>query len=210
MNALKGSSRARAAPAIGVALVLLLLINVAGTLRAPTSVTPRHNADGPPIGHTGGFGEPTCQACHADDELNPPGGVLGIDGVPDVYEAGARYRITLVLVSEGMTRAGFQAAFRFASGETQGKQAGRLEPIDTRARVSISAAPAVEYVHHTESGTDLAEAELTRWSFVWTAPNAGGPVMVHVVSNSADGDNSPLGDFIYTAEARSEGVGSRE
>ncbi len=207
MNALKGLSRARAAPAIGVALVLLLLINVAGTLRAPTSVTPRHNADGPPIGHTGGFGEPTCQACHADDDLNLPGGTLEIDGVPEAYEPGGRYRISLVFVSEGMTRAGFQAAFRFANGETQGKQAGRVEPIDTRVTVTVSAAPAVEYVHHTESGTELAEPELTSWSFVWTAPNAGGTAILHVAANSANGDDSPLGDLIYTAEARSEGAG---
>jgi hypothetical protein len=157
------------------------------------------------LGHTGGFGEPTCQVCHADAELNLPGGVLGIEGVPTTYEPGVRYRITVVLVSEGMTRAGFQAAFRFADGETQGKQAGRIEPIDTRVTVSVSAAPAVEYVHHTESGTELAEPELASWSFAWTAPDAGDPVTIHVAANSANGDNSPLGDLIYTAEAQSSG-----
>lgn len=208
MNALKGVSHARAAPATGVALVLLLG-NVAAALHAPAPPTLRHNADGPPLGHTGGFGEPTCQACHADAELNLPGGVLGVDGMPGAYEPGGRYRITIVFVSEGMTRAGFQAAFRFANGETQGKQAGRVEPIDTRVTVSASAAPAVEYVHHSASGTELAEPELASWSFVWTAPNAGDPVMIHVAANSANGDNSPLGDLVYTAEARSRAAVGR-
>ena len=125
--------------------------------------------------------------------------------MPDAYEPGGRYSITIVFVSEGMTRAGFQAAFRFADGETQGKQAGRVEPIDTRVTVSVSAVPAVEYVHHTESGTELAEPELATWSFIWTAPNATDPVMMHVAANSANGDNSPLEDLVYTTEARSSG-----
>ena len=210
MNALKGLSRARAAPATGVALVLLLLGNVATTLHAPAPPTLRHNADGPPLGHTGGFGEPTCQTCHADADLNLPGGVLGVEGVPDTYEPDGRYAISVVFVSEGMTRAGFQAAFRFADGDDQGKQAGRVEPVDTRVTVSVSTAPAVEYVHHTESGTELAESELASWSLVWIAPNARNAVMMHVAANSANGDNSPLGDFVYTAEARSNAAVGRE
>ena len=51
----------------------------------------------------------------------------------------------------------------------------------------------------------LAESELASWSFVWIAPNARDVVMMHVAANSANGDNSPLGDLIYTAEARSSG-----
>ena len=205
MNALKGLTRARAAPATGVALVLLLLINVAATLRGPAPLISSDNADGPPLGHTGGFGEPTCQVCHADAELNQPGGVLGIEGVPATYEPGVRYSITVVIASEGMTRAGFQGAFRFADGDDQGKQAGRVEPIDTRVTVSVSAAPAVEYVHHTESGSELAESELASWSFAWIAPDARDPVIIHVAANSANWDDSPFGDLIYTTEARSSG-----
>ena len=205
MNALKGSSRARAAPATGVALVLLLLGNVAATLHAPTPATLRHNADGPPLGHTGGFGEPTCQVCHADSELNQPGGVLGIEGVPTTYEPGVRYSITVVIASEGMTRAGFQGAFRFASEETQGTQAGRLEPIDTRVTVTTASPSGVEYVHHAPTGTEIAESELARWSFTWIAPDARDPIVLHVAANSANWDNSPFGDLIYTTEARSVG-----
>jgi hypothetical protein len=69
--------------------------------------------------------------------------------------------------------------------------------------VSMSAASAVEYVHHSESGTELAEPELASWSFFWTAPNARDMIVLHVAANSANGDDSPLGDLVYTAEARS-------
>ena len=200
---------ARAAPVTGAALVLLLMGNVAATLHEPSRLILRVNTKGPPVGHTGGFGEPTCLACHSEFDLNPPGGVLGVDGLPDTYEPRGRYRITIVFASDGMTRAGFQAAFRFADGQTQGKQAGRVEPVDTRVTVSVSDTSAVEYVHHTESGTELAEPELASWSFVWTAPDAGDPVMIHVAANSANGDDSPLGDFVYTAEARSRAAASR-
>lgn len=205
-----GSLCARAAPVTGVALVVLSLGNVAATLHEPSPPILRVNIKAPPVGHTGGFGEPTCLACHSEFDLNPPGGVLGVDGLPNSYDPGARYRITVVFVSEGMTRAGFQAAFRFAEGTTQGEQAGRVEPIDRRVTVSVSDTPAVEYVHHTESGTELADPELASWSFVWTAPNARGTIVLHVAANSANGDDSPLGDFVYTAVARIRPAVGRE
>ncbi len=62
----------------------------------------RPNADGPPVGHTGGFGEPTCQGCHLGNQLNAPGGMLGVEGIPAAYMPNERYRITIVLQTEDM------------------------------------------------------------------------------------------------------------
>ncbi len=98
----------------------------------PSTRGSRPNADGPPIGHTGGFGEPTCQGCHLGNQLNAPGGMLGVEGIPAAYTPNERYRITLVLQSEDMGAAGFQAALRFSGGDHAGTQAGRLEPYDLR------------------------------------------------------------------------------
>jgi len=55
------------------------------------------NYDGPPVAHTGGFGEPTCQACHQGEPLNAPGGSLRIEGLPQRYEPGRAYTLTMVL-----------------------------------------------------------------------------------------------------------------
>ena len=63
----------------------------------------------------------------------------------------------------------------------------------------------LEYIQHTVLGSELAEPELATWVFRWTTPDADDPVIFHVAANSANGDNSPFGDYIYTAEARSSG-----
>ena len=173
--------------------------------RFPERLVPPPNADGPPAAHTGGFGEPTCQACHLESELNAPGGVLGVEGLAAQYEPGGRYPVTVVLLSDGMDRAGFQGAFRFAEGEHAGTQAGRLQPIDTRVVVRPNGETGIVYVQHSDGGTAAGPDGLVSWRFVWTAPPAEDPVVFHVAANSANGDNSPFGDLIYTAEARTTG-----
>jgi hypothetical protein len=40
------------------------------------------------------------------------------------------------------------------------------------------------------------------WTVEWEAPPAGGAVIFHAAANAANDDSSPLGDFIYTVEAR--------
>jgi hypothetical protein len=164
--------------------------------------TPVFHADGPPAAHTGGFAEPTCQECHIGGELNALGGQLGVEGLPAVYEPGLRYRITVVLLSEDMERAGFQAALRFSGGQRHGAQAGRLEPLDGRVMVRPGA-NGVDYVGHTTEGSELpAPGAPATWSFYWIAPQEEEVVLLHLAANSANGDDSPLGDLIYTAEER--------
>ncbi len=160
----------------------------------------RPNADGPPIGHTGGFGEPTCQGCHLGNPLNAPGGMLGVEGIPAAYTPSERYRITLVLQSEDMGTAGFQAALRFSGGDHAGTQAGRLEPYDTRVVVRTDHSTGVEYAQHSAPGSMVEPGVLAVWSFLWTAPREEGVVLLHAAANSGNGDNSPLDDLIYTIQ----------
>lgn len=159
------------------------------------------NTAGPPPGYTGGFGEPTCESCHAGLPLNEPGGALVVGGLDDgELEPGATRRVTLTLTGDGMGRAGFQAAFRLDEGEP-GAPAGTLRPIDERTRVIRDASSGVEYVQQSETGSALVNGA-GRWEFEWTAPDRPASVALHVAANSADGDDSPLGDLIYTAELR--------
>lgn len=155
------------------------------------------HAEGPPLGHTGGFGEPTCHACHNELELDAEGsGQLELDGLPERYEPGETYLLTVVLASEGMEGAGFEAAFRFAGSPPPGAQAGTLAAVDDRAQVSYLGLTPVYYVRQTEAGSQ--GGAVVSWSFTWTAPHSGDAVAVHLAANSANGDNSPLGDFVLT------------
>jgi len=157
---------------------------------------------GPPPAHTGGFGEPTCRACHSDAGLNEPGGELAITGAPAGYEPGRTYRLEVVLRRGGMLRAGFQLAARFADGAAAGRPAGVVAPADGRSMVIWDTLSHVRYIEHTEIGTDLRD-DAGRWLMSWTAPvDARGVVAFHAAGNAADADDSPLGDFIYTTAVR--------
>lgn len=159
----------------------------------------RGHPDRPPPGHTGGFGEPTCQACHFDGPLNAEGGALRLEGVPATWEPGRTYRITVTVARPEMQRAGFQLAARWADGPVAGSQAGALRPVDDRAEATEAGSPRVAYLHHTPVGTALTAPDTARWVLEWVAPEEGegGDVAFHLTANAADDDESPFGDFIY-------------
>ena len=157
---------------------------------------------GPPPAHTGGFGEPTCRACHSDAGLNEAGGELVITGAPAGYEPGRTYQLDIVLRHSGMLIAGFQLAARYADGAAAGRPAGALAPTDARSVVIWDTLSRVNYIEHTAIGTDL-RGDAGRWTVRWTAPrDAQGAVAFHAAGNAANDDDSPLGDFIYTTALR--------
>lgn len=180
------------------ALALLLALGWAPALLA--------YVDGPLPAHTGGFGEPTCHACHFDQPLAPPGARLSVAGFPPSYTPGERYLLTLRLDAPGLRRGGFELAVRAAEGEGAGAQAGALSALDERVRILAAGRPAVEYAQHTLAGTRPAAGRLS-WRVAWTAPARPAPaVVLHVAANAANDDASPLGDRIVLATVISRGI----
>ncbi len=183
------------------------LIGLAFAAAVPPKPPAHRYADAPPPAHTGGFGEPTCHACHFDGSLNEEGGSLTIAGVPDAYEPGARYRLTVRLRRADLGAAGFELAVRFPDGT----QAGTLRPTDGRAEVSTADASGVQYAHHTPAGSKPTASDSVRWTLEWKAPTAArDSVAFHAAANAANGDASEFGDFIYTAQRRSNAASDRE
>ncbi|MBI4465187.1 MAG: hypothetical protein HY647_10830 [Acidobacteria bacterium] len=178
--------------------------------------------NGPPPGITGGVGEPDCRQCHFDHPLNAPGHSLRLEGLPERYQPGKGYTLSVRLEPAPAT-AGFQLSVRFAGGAKKGMQAGQLRAFSEQVQVvhagngsATSDVPTtgLQYAQHTGKGTKPGAAG---WSVLWTAPEkpeaterTEAPealVVFHVAANAADGDVSPLGDFIYTLEeVRAPGV----
>ena len=187
--------------AVGGAVVLSFGLTDPGprTLSpAPEPAVP--HATRPPLGHTGGFGEPTCLVCHTEFSLNPDGGRLEVSGFPSRYRAGRSYRLTVAIDAEGMENGGFEATIRFATGAQRGAQAGVVRPLDERVIVTDSLG--VAYLHHSPDGLRTVDPDRIAWSFEWDAPVGPDAVELHVSANSANGDNSPLGDWIFALERR--------
>jgi hypothetical protein len=184
--------RATGTPSLRCALVAAPLFMI---------LTLRPMADGPPPGRTGGFGEPTCRECHADNPLNDAGGRLTLSGLERSYRPGATYRVEVTLERRALARAGFQLAARLADGAGRGRQAGSLRAAAPGVQV-IRDTTGIAYAEHTRLGTDVSHRGRARWVVEWTAPEQGGSVVFHVVANAANDDDSEFGDFIYVIERR--------
>lgn len=181
---------------VALAALSVALVSAGETAAGAGGVGIRGHPEGPPPGHTGGFGEPTCQVCHAEYALNSPGGGLSVEGLPDRWEPGVAYVLTVVLRSEGMGAAGFQLALRHADG----RLAGRLDPLDGRVAVDAvgDTVPPGAYARQTREGSRVDDPALATWQVRWIAPATPDAVWLHGAANSGDGDNSPFGDLVYT------------
>ena len=149
----------------------------------------------PPPAHTGGFGEPTCEACHMGNPQNDPAGAVELRGVPQAgYEPGRAYRVTVHVRRPGMAAGGFEIAARGTAGADSGQGAGTWRALDDR--VAITTHRGVAYAHHTELGA-APSADSASWTLEWTAPAAPGRVVFHVAANAANGDRSQFDDYVY-------------
>lgn len=157
--------------------------------------------EGPLPNMTGGFGDQTCRSCHFDNEVNAPGGRLSLSGVPPTYTPGRSYAIAVGLGREKLVRGGFELSARFASGAEAGRQAGmwRIEAGRLQT-VASQTDPGLVFVQHTLAGTVAETPGSITWRMEWQAPEERAAVQFNAAANASNDDNSPLGDFIYTAE----------
>ena len=175
-----------------ISLLLLLFFGSAILLLGKPS--------GPDTKLTGAFGESTCLECHSSHKLNEGrvlGGSLEIEGIPEKYEAGKGYILTIQISHPGQSCWGFEFSARSSD---QGTQANRLNPIDSNTQVKEDSG--VLYVMHTRIGTKIGTPDRASFSFEWVAPPASaGMILFNASGNAANGNNEPTGDYIYTASA---------
>lgn len=175
-------------------------------LVAPLTTRLSGYAVGAPAGFSGGFGEPSCHACHFSAEPNSGPGRLTISGVPEHFAPGRQYPITIALTSPAMKLAGFQMTARFEAG---GAQAGSLTPGQgEQERVGVADQGGIQYVSQRKAGTSPTPDKSVKWNVIWTAPTAADrAVIFHVAANAANGDETAEGDHVHTLAVKS-GPGS--
>lgn len=147
--------------------------------------------DGAPPGHTGGFGEATCAACHSDNDVDLRDGGLRVDGLPEEYVAGREYEVEIVLQHPELSTGGFQLAMRGMDGKTAGRLASQGE------RTVVVENGAERYLQHTRAGTSTGLRGTIRWRFRWLAPDGDEDVVLDLAANASNGDISALGDYVY-------------
>jgi hypothetical protein len=168
-----------------------------------TALLALHFRDGPPARITGGFGEDSCLACHSGKALNDAGGRLTIAGFPERYQPGATYELELALARPPkLAAAGFELAIRGAEDKTQ---AGTLRvAAEDEPRIGLLNERGIQFAHHRLAEAAPPDADSARWKLSWTAPEKPGQVILHAAAVAANGDDSQLGDYVYTLEAAAE------
>lgn len=183
------------------AFVWFSAINMVAAAAPSVIATSAPYAEGAPPGFSGGFDEQSCHACHFHADVNAAPGRVTLEGVPQRYEPGQRYPLTIVLSRPTLKLAGFQLAARTDAGA----QAGTLAPGPEESdRVGIDTQGNIQYANQRSKGTSPSANGTVKWTIVWTAPLQGGPVAFHVAANAADGDGTVEGDYIYVASAASD------
>ena len=182
---------------------LRTLSGIPAALLLPLTAWLMSYSGGPSPRLTGGFNEETCRQCHNSflrDEGRTRGGVFTLRGVPQRYEPGRIYPITLVLGQPGQQRWGFELSARFSSS---GEQAGQLVAVDEQSQVQT--AGAVQYASHTALGSRKGlQHGPVEFTVNWTAPEGAlGDVLFNAAGNAANGDDQPTGDYVYTASGYS-------
>ena len=85
---------------------------LAGSLVVALPLTASASSLEVPPAHTGGFGEPDCTACHFDLVAKSGTNNLVLEGLPEVYEGGKTYDLTVRLADADMRIAGFLLSAR--------------------------------------------------------------------------------------------------
>ncbi|MCB2201020.1 T9SS type A sorting domain-containing protein [bacterium] len=161
-------------------------------------------SDGP---WTGNNGTPpiqrNCTACHNSFEVNSGTGSLSWN-VPETYQPGETYTLTIGLEDPDASRWGFQ----FSSMYDEIEQAGELtvtDEVNTQKLRGFNPNPNennADFVEHTSAGTMPGSTGGVEWSFEWTAPEQDlGEIIFYLAGNAADGDETEFGDRIYLTQA---------
>ncbi|HVF29388.1 MAG TPA: choice-of-anchor V domain-containing protein [Pyrinomonadaceae bacterium] len=184
--------------------VLLVIVAIAGFALSGTSTTSSTvgaSAAGPTPSHTGGPGEASCTACHADFPVNSGTGSITITGVPANYRPGQTYPITVTTAQSDAVIYGFQ----MTSLDNTGAAAGSFtfptqNPEQLQVLLGIVDGHVRPYIEHTVNGIIPSQFGSKTWTFSWTAPSQRkGKIGFYTAGNAANSDGSPAGDYIYTS-----------
>lgn len=154
-------------------------------------------------GYTGAPDENNCTYCHVGTAVNGGSGGVKVELVgATAYTPGVRHTLRVTVTESGVTRWGFQLSARLKGTSNRAGTFNVADPVNTRLDTGQNG---LEYVTHTEAGTQAGTASPASWTVEWTAPPSGaGPVVFYVAGNAANRDGASTSDKIYTSSTEIE------
>lgn len=157
-------------------------------------------SSGVPDGLTGAPGENSCLNCHSGTSAE---GQMHLSGLPQYYDPGATYAVTVSLEEPDQQRWGFELTAVSSDGSAAGSFAV-TDPVNTV--LSDNPEPNRDYVKHTAAGTyDGTVGGPVTWQVDWTAPDSAiGQVTLYAAGVAANGDGGLGGDFTFLTSRATE------
>lgn len=149
--------------------------------------------DGPEPEFTGGKGFADCSSCHFAGPPKSDASGIQLHGLAEQMVPGELYRFTVEVNDPEQRVGGFQLAIRDL---TTGESVGELKHGDG---LRIFAYKGVDFLSHSEPQNSQQQGQVQRvyWEFEWRAEPAE-ELEFSVAAVAADGDDSSLGDNVYT------------
>jgi fibronectin type 3 domain-containing protein len=148
-----------------------------------------------PDAKTGAPGEGTCQACHDNYAVNSDNGNIMVAGIPEYYECGESYTLTVTVYCPGKIRFCFEMT---TIAEVEGHPAGSFTCLDM-VKTCVSG----KYIKTTKQGYD-GSTDSKSWDVQWNAPSmAQSAITFYAVGLGSNCDNDEDGDRTYTCMMRS-------
>ena len=152
-----------------------------------------------PPTRSGAVGAPdngqTCISCHGSSG----NGSLVVSDLPNQYQPGEKYTLSVKLSQSGRQRWGFI----LTALDKNGNQAGTFESND--ANTQVFSASGRQYIGHTSSGTAAGQSNSNTWLMDWIAPAVDkGKISFYASGNAANNNGRNSGDNGYKTEVSIE------
>ncbi len=145
---------------------------------------------GAPAFATGAPGEQTCAACHTGNPVNDASGSLVIVA-PENYVPGSTVDLVIRAQRSGARRFGFE----ITALDSANQPAGTFDVSGPGIQLAVGSS------HHVTHDPAADATDEFEWTVPWEAPASGtGDVTFYAAANTANGDFSNFGDFIFTTQ----------
>lgn len=175
-----------------VSLLAITGLSLGNSARAYPYGPPDHEAGDPPDNIN-------CTACHSTYTVNSGPGVAQLRNLPAAFQPGQTYTLTVSIAQPGQLRWGFELCALVRDSV----DAGQLAAVDTNL-VQTSVYPFLlnrHFIKQKLAGSFWYQPDSASWQIRWTAPSAAyDTASFYVALNAANGDDTHLGDYIYTLD----------
>ena len=160
----------------------------------------------PPNGYAGNPpAQNTCTACHSSFQLNSGQGSIELIDMPESYQPGETYPISISFEDPDASRWGFELTVI----DEDNNRAGTIEVVDGNV-IQISG-DNPQYLKQRSAGTYRGQRNEATWDFEWTAPDNGMEnVTFYIAGNAANNNGGTSGDRIYARSFPLEIAGPEE